>query len=645
MSDTKDIVVPDLGDFKDVEIIEVLVGAGDVVEAEQSLLTLETDKASMEVPAELGGTIESLSVAVGDTVNAGDVIGTMAVAGAGDGASADASAGGGGATQKESTGVDPAHGDASGARSTTAQAAGAAAGTGSAPAGGGPATAPGGDSGGAASGSGDGGDGGGASGGGTLDVKVPDIGESSGVEVIEVLVSVGDDVEAEQSLITLESDKASMEVPSPAAGTVVSIAVSVGDSVDEGSPVLTLETADGDAAASGQTSGGTPTADAAPAKEEKATAAPGGGAPAGRGDAAPTAAGGKPGTERSPAGGAPGSGAGGSGRAPSPTAHLDDAAMRRAHASPGVRRYAREHGADLSLIDGTGPKGRILKEDVTSFIKGAMENIGSSYGQAAVGGGAPLQGHGTLAGGGAGIPPIPEVDFSKFGEVERVELGRINKLSAANLHRAWLNVPMVTHHDAADITSVEQFRKELKATAKEGDPRVTGLVFHMKALAATLRKHPKLNSSLSGDGQALFMKKYVHVGIAVDTPNGLVVPVFRDVDGKSIYELSAELSDVSSRARAKKLKPDEMQGASMTISSLGGIGGTQFTPIVNPPEVAILGITRADMQPVWDGTEFVPRLMCPLDLSYDHRVVDGADAARFMVDYIATISDIRRLLL
>ena len=275
------------------------------------------------------------------------------------------------------------------------------------------------------------------------------------------------------------------------------------------------------------------------------------------------------------------------------------------------------------MIKGTGPKSRILKEDVVAFIKQAMEGIGSGYG----GGGASAQG---LAGGGSGIPPIPEVDFSKFGETERVELSRINKLSAKNLHRAWLNVPMVTHHDSADVTEMEAFRKELKASAKEGDPKVTGLAFHMKALVATLKAFPKLNSSLAADGESLFMKKYFHIGIAVDTPNGLVVPVFRDVDTKSINTLADEMSDMSARARAKKLKPDEMQGASMTISSLGGIGGTAFTPIVNPPEVAILGITRASMQPVWNGKEFVPRLMCPLDLSYDHRVVDGADAARFM---------------
>ena len=289
------------------------------------------------------------------------------------------------------------------------------------------------------------------------------------------------------------------------------------------------------------------------------------------------------------------------------------------------------------MVKGTGPKDRILKEDVVAFIKQSMEDMGSSYG-----GGSKSQG---AVAGGSGIPPIPEVDFSKFGETERVELGRINKLSAKNLHRAWLNVPMVTHHDVADVTEMEAFRKELKASAKEGDPKVTGLAFHMKALVATLKVFPKVNSSLAPDGESLIYKKYFHIGIAVDTPNGLVVPVFRDVDRKSVNELAEEMSDMSARARKKKLKPDEMQGACMTISSLGGIGGTAFTPIVNPPEVAILGITRASMQPVWDGKAFVPRLMCPLDMSYDHRVVDGADAARFMAHYVTTIGDIRRLLL
>jgi len=603
MSNPTDIVVPDLGDFSDVEIIEILVGPGDAVEAEQSLITLETDKASMEVPAAGAGTIGTLTVSIGDTVNAGDVIGTLEAAGENGGdTGADA---GGGSLQDSDQGEDPAHGDASGAASTTAAATGGSSGGGSPDSGG---------------------EGGGDGGGETLDVSVPDIGEAAGVEVIEVLVAVGDTVEPEQSLITLESDKASMEVPSPAAGTVTAIAVSVGDSVDEGSPVLTLSVAGGgEAGASASAGDSSADREASPATDKTTD------------KAADKAAAPAPAAPNKPAGKS-GSG-GGSTRAPSPTAHLDDAAVRRAHASPGVRRYAREHGADLSQIAGNGPKGRILKEDVTAFIKQSMENTGTAYGQAA------LEGHGTLSGGGAGIPPIPEVDFSKFGEVERVEMGRIPKLSAANLHRAWLNVPMVTHHDEADVTSVEEFRADLKKSAKEGDPRVTGLTFHMKALAATLKAHPKLNSSLSGDGQALFYKKYVHIGIAVDTPNGLVVPVFRDVDKKSIYQLAEEMADLSKRARDKKLKPAEMQGASMTISSLGGIGGTAFTPIVNPPEVAILGITRAQMKPVWNGKEFVPRLMCPLDMSYDHRVVDGADAARFMVDYVTAISDIRRLLL
>ena len=611
-SATTDIKIPDIGDFENVEIIEVLVAEGDTVELEQSLLTLESDKASMEVPASEAGRIVSLGVSVGDTVSSGDVIGTLEPVDAG---SDDSPAPNTGAAQKSSEGSDPSSGDPSGARSTTAHAAGSAATSGGADG----ATSAGGGS--------------GAAEGSSIDVTVPDIGDASGVEVIEVLVAVGDTVEVEQSLVTLESDKASMEVPSPAAGTVERLAVKVGDAVDEGSPLLVLRAAGdtGGAGASGSTrtagdatgggSGSGAKGDSDQADKGSATT---------RADAKPSTAGGKPGAAASEAAAPSGRG--------SPTAHIDDAAMRRAHASPGVRRYAREHGADLSLIKGTGPKGRILKEDVIAFIKQAMEGIGSGYG----GGGASGR---PSAEGGSGIPPIPEVDFSKFGETERVELSRINKLSAKNLHRAWLNVPMVTHHDVADITEMEAFRKELKATAKEGDPKVTGLAFHMKALAATLRAFPRLNASLAADGESLIMKKYCHIGIAVDTPNGLVVPVFRDVDRKSINELADEMSDMSSRARAKKLKPDEMQGASMTISSLGGIGGTAFTPIVNAPEVAILGITRARMQPVWNGKEFIPRLMCPLDLSYDHRVVDGAEAARFMAHYVQAAGDIRRLLL
>jgi len=466
----------------------------------------------------------------------------------------------------------------------------------------------------------------------TIDIVVPDIGESENVEIIEILVSVGDQVMLDDSLVTLESDKASMEIPATVAGVIQSISVEVGDTVSTGDTIGTMNaiadsstnTTSVDESASDQTEKTAVETDSA--IEKNATPPENSAVPA-------TAPGNDSGPKSTPEKAAISNASSTkSARATtSPTAHLDDKVMRKAHASPGVRRYAREHGADLSLIKGSGPKERILKTDVTAFIKSALEGIGSNYGS----GGAHT----------AGIPALPEIDFSRFGEIERVELGRINKLSASNLHRAWLNIPLVTHHDEADITDVEAFRQQLKKDRKEGDAKITGLAFHMKALAYTLKAFPKVNSSMTPDGQALFYKKYFHIGIAVDTPNGLVVPVFRDVDKKSITELATEMADVSDRARKKRLKPDEMQGASMTISSLGGIGGTAFTPLVNPPEVAILGITRARMQPVWDGNEFVPRLMCPLDLSYDHRVVDGADAARFMKYYCNAIKDVRQLLL
>ncbi len=461
------------------------------------------------------------------------------------------------------------------------------------------------------------------------DIVIPDIGDSENVEIIEILVSVGDQISVDDSLLTLESDKASMEVPATDAGVIESLSVSVGDTVNAGDVIGTLSTMGGDEAKAAEDAPQTSspetsensqtqaveqdTPDDTPATEKKEPA------PSSSSENSATSQTDTPVSSKTPS---------------SPTAHISDENIRKAHASPGVRRYAREHGADLSLISGSGPKGRISKDDVRAFIKQAMEGVNANYGSQA---GGPATG--------AGIPPVPEVDFTKFGDVERVPLGRINKLSAANLHRAWLNLPMVTHHELADVTEMEAFRKQLKNEAKEGDPKVTGLAFHMKALVKSLQAYPKLNSSLSADGEALFYKNYYHIGIAVDTPNGLVVPVFRDVDKKSVNQLAEEMADVSSRARNKKLKPDEMQGASMTISSLGGIGGTSFTPIVNPPEVAILGITRATMQPVWNGSEFVPRLMCPLDLTYDHRVVDGADAARFMAYYVRQISDIRRLTL
>ena len=470
-----------------------------------------------------------------------------------------------------------------------------------------------------------------------VNIIVPDIGDSENVEIIEILVSAGDQVMLDDSLVTLESDKASMEIPASEAGVVQTITVKVGDTVNSGDVIGTmtpLSPSASDAAdpADAAQVGGTPDSAGeqdlpSPTPDSQSTTAPTtSGITSGTANVASNAdASAQSETVTATNTTAPRPVA-------SPTAHIEQEKIRTAHASPGVRRYAREHGADLSLIKGTGRKDRILKTDVQAFIKSAMEGIGSNYGA-------------NSGAGMSGIPAIPEVDFTRFGEVERVELGRINKLSAKNLHRAWLNIPLVTHHDEADITDVEAFRQELKKSHKEGEPKITGLAFHMKALVHTLKDFPKVNSSLTPDGEALFYKKYFHIGIAVDTPNGLVVPVFRDVDKKSISELAAEMADVSHRARNKKLKPDEMQGASMTISSLGGIGGTAFTPLVNPPEVAILGITRARMQPVWDGEQFIPRLMCPLDLSYDHRVVDGADAARFLKSYCAAIKDVRRLLL
>lgn len=565
-----DIHVPDIGDVDSVEVIEVLVSVGDRIALDESLITVESDKASMEVPASVAGVITSLAVDIGAKVKQGDVIAVIDADETGTGTT---TAGNGALPDDASTATPEPAATVSSAGSDVKEAAR-------------PANA-----------------------NAIQTVLVPDIGESAEVEVIEILVATGDEITLEQSLVTLESDKASMEIPATIAGTVNEILVNVGDKVAEGNALVSVNTVTGDSAASADQQTGeqpphpaaSPIAHAGVAENtltQQATAVPASGA-----------------------------------RTTSPTAHLDDGTAGVAHASPGVRRYAREHGAELALITGSGRKSRVLKEDVIAFIKQSMEAASSNY-----------RGSGG-AGGASAIPVVPDIDFSKFGDIERLPLGRINKLSARNLHRAWLNVPHVTHHDEADITEMEAFRKSLKHETREGDPKITGLAFHMKALVQTLKAYPKLNSSLTSDGESLIRKHYYHVGIAVDTPNGLVVPVFRDVDRKSISELALEMQDVSQRARDKKLKPDEMQGASMTISNLGGIGGTAFTPIVNTPEVAILGLARSRMQPVWNGSEFIPRLMCPVDLSYDHRVVDGADAARFVAHYCKTIGDVRRLLI
>ena len=437
-----------------------------------------------------------------------------------------------------------------------------------------------------------------------IEVKVPNIGDFKNVPVIEILVSVGEKVEIDTPLVTLESDKATMEAPSSAAGEIAEILVKVGDKVSEGAPLVRLK-ASGAAAAAPAPKAEAPKAAPAPVASAPAPA-PAAAAPAPASDALPAIRGGLP----MPA--------------------LAD--FSGVHASPSVRRLARELEVDLTKVKGTGEKGRIVAADVKGFL------VGSG---AAAPAAAPVQG-------GSGIPEIPAVDFSKFGPVETKPLGRIKKISGPYLHRAWLNIPHVTHTDEADFTGIDAYRKELDDAAKtdkKSPYRISLLPFLMKASVKVLKEFPDFNSSLAPDKASLIYKKYYNIGVAVDTPDGLVVPVVRDVDRKGIVEISKELGDISARAREGKLKPEEMQGASFTISSLGGIGGTNFTPIVNAPEVAILGVVRSKMAPVWDGEQFVPRLMLPLCLSYDHRVIDGAAAARFTRALAVTVEDVRRLVL
>ncbi len=428
-------------------------------------------------------------------------------------------------------------------------------------------------------------------------IVVPDIGDFDQVDVVEVLVGVGDEVSVDQSLITLESDKASMEVPSPTAGRVVEIAVAIGGQVAEGDLILTIEASDApveDQVAREDTAEAAASPDAPPAAPAPAAEPP---QPSSRGR-----------------------------RPPPPAPPAPPAGSTPPHASPAVRRFARMLGVDLRRVSGTGAKGRILREDVEGFVKEAMAGGGP---QAA----------------GAGIPPVPEIDFSKFGPVESKPLSRIRKLAAANLHRSWLNVPHVTQHDEADITELEAFRRTHLEEARERGVRLTVLAFLMKAVAASLAEFPEMNSSLAPDGESLILKRYFHLGVAVDTPDGLVVPVVRDVERKSVYELAGELAEVSGRARERKLRPADIQGATFTISSLGGIGGTAFTPIVNAPEVGILGVSRSVRRPVYVGAGLAPRLMLPVSLSYDHRVIDGAYAVRFTTHLCSVLADIRRVVL
>ncbi|HCR62951.1 MAG TPA: pyruvate dehydrogenase complex dihydrolipoyllysine-residue acetyltransferase [Serratia liquefaciens] len=522
----KDVAVPDIG-ADEVEVTEILVKVGDKVEAEQSLITVEGDKASMEVPAPFAGTVKEIKIGTGDKVTTGSLIMVFEVAGA---ASAAAPA----ATETPAAPAAPA---ASAAK----------------------------------------------------DVAVPDIGGDE-VEVTEVMVKVGDKVAAEQSLITVEGDKASMEVPAPFAGTVKEIKISAGDKVKTGSLIMVFEVEGAaPAAASAQKAEAAPApaASAAPAKQA---------APAAKGEFAE-----------------------------------NDAYV---HATPVIRRLAREFGVNLAKVKGTGRKGRILREDVQTYVKDAVKRAEAAP-AAAAGGGLP------------GMLPWPKVDFSKFGEIEEVELGRIQKISGANLSRNWVMIPHVTHFDKTDITDLEAFRKQQneEAAKRKLDVKFTPVVFIMKAVAAALEQMPRFNSSLSEDGQKLTLKKYINVGVAVDTPNGLVVPVFKDVNKKSITELSRELMAISKKARDGKLTAGEMQGGCFTISSLGGIGTTHFAPIVNAPEVAILGVSKSAMEPVWNGKEFVPRLMMPMSLSFDHRVIDGADGARFITIINNMLADIRRMVM
>ncbi|MDR6618179.1 pyruvate dehydrogenase complex dihydrolipoyllysine-residue acetyltransferase [Klebsiella sp. CN_Kp118] len=525
----KEVHVPDIGS-DEVEVTEIMVKVGDTIAAEQSLITVEGDKASMEVPAPFAGTVKEIKINTGDKVSTGSLIMIFEVAGA-----------------------------APAAAPAKAEAAPAAA-------------AP------AAS--------------GAKEVHVPDIGGDE-VEVTEVMVKVGDKIAAEQSLITVEGDKASMEVPAPFAGTVKEIKISTGDKVSTGSLIMVFEV-EGAAPAAAPAAAAAPAPAAAPAQASKPAAAP-------------------------------------AAKAEGKSEFAENDAY--VHATPLIRRLAREFGVNLAKVKGSGRKGRILREDVQAYVKEAVKRAEAA--PAATGGGIP------------GMLPWPKVDFSKFGEVEEVELGRIQKISGANLSRNWVMIPHVTHFDKTDITDLEAFRKQQNAEAEKRklDVKFTPVVFIMKAVAAALEQMPRFNSSLSEDAQRLTLKKYINIGVAVDTPNGLVVPVFKDVNKKSITELSRELTVISKKARDGKLTAGEMQGGCFTISSIGGLGTTHFAPIVNAPEVAILGVSKSAMEPVWNGKEFVPRLMMPISLSFDHRVIDGADGARFITIINNMLSDIRRLVM
>ena len=579
-----DIQVPDIGDFDEVTVIEMLVKPGDTVAAEQSLITVESDKASMEIPSSHAGVVKEVMVKLDDKVKQGSVVLKLEVTGAAESAPKQAPA-------------QAAHAPAAIEKEATAVSAAA------------PAV---------------------PSATGPVEVRVPDIGDFKDVVVIEVLVKAGDTVKVEQSLITVESDKASMEIPSSAAGVIKELKVKLGDTVNIGDLLAILEGAAGAAAAQPA---------AAPSPQSAPVASSGGSTDPAVGSAAVSASGyGDP--EPAPAAGKPVS-------APAPSAlaapthdPATSPATGLAHASPSVRKYARELGVPLAEIKGSGPKGRITQDDVQAYTKSVMAGDTRTQAQAAK---APA----VAAGGGTGVGldllPWPKVDFTKFGPVERQPLSRIKKISGANLHRNWVMIPHVCNHDDADITELEAFRVQMNKENEKSGVKITMLAFLIKASVAALKKFPQFNASLDGD--QLVLKQYFNIAFAADTPNGLVVPVIKEADKKGIIQISQEMGELAKKARDGKLGPADMQGACFTISSLGGIGGRYFTPIINAPEVAIMGVCKSRIEPVWDGQTFQPRLMQPLSLSWDHRVIDGAAAARFNAYYGQVLADFRRVML
>ena len=559
-SEVIEVAVPDIGSDDEVDVIDVLVSVGDTIEKEDGLITLETDKATMDVPSTHAGTVKEVFISTGDKVKEGTVVIKLEVAGSGSSSSESAS------SDASSEASAPAAQESEKQESAPAASAGSE----------------------------------------TIEVAVPDIGEDGEVDVIDVLVSAGDTVEKEDGLITLETDKATMDVPSTHAGTIKEVFIKAGDKVKQGTLVVKLETSGGSSSSAAEKP-----AEAPKQEETKQDSQQDETQQASQQEAS-------------------------QGRSPVPPAP-EAKNTGKAHASPSVRRIAREFGVDLTQVNGSGPKNRILKEDVQAYVKAELAKPRT----AAASGGAPV-GDNVLQ-----IVPVKPVDHSKFGEIEEQPLSRIQKISGPFLHRNWATIPHVTQFDEADITEVEEFRKEQNAyhaKIKSG-LKITPLVFVMKAVAKALEKYEVFNSSLSDDGESLIIKKFINIGIAVETPGGLVVPVIRDVNKKGIEQLSQELIDTSKKAREGKLKAADMQGGTFTISSLGGIGGTAFTPIVNAPEVAILGVSKSEMKPKWNGKEFEPRLMVPLSLSYDHRVIDGAVGARFSTEVAANLTDLRRIIL